>query len=80
MNTGCKLSVLNDISDKNIIVIVQVADQAYNAASLLCDSEYFDHPQLISRAVDTTDQNIDTQGRVTAVYVPSHLHHILFEV
>lgn len=60
--------------------LLSVADQAYNAASLLCDSEYFDHPQLISRAVDTTDQNIDTQGRVTAVYVPSHLHHILFEV
>jgi len=60
--------------------LLSVADQAYNAASLLCDSEYFDHPSLISRAVDTTDQNLDTQGRVTAVYVPSHLHHILFEV
>jgi len=60
--------------------LLSVADQAYNAASLLCDSEYFDHPALKARAVDTTDQNVDTQGRVTAVYVPSHLHHILFEV
>jgi len=57
-----------------------VADQAYNAASLLCDNEYFDHPELKSRAVDTTDENSETQGRVTAVYVPAHLHHILFEV
>lgn len=54
-----------------------VADQAYNAASLLCDNEYFDHPELKSRAVDTSDENKET---ITAVYVPAHLHHILFEV
>ena len=28
--------------------------QAYSAASMLCDNEYFDHPKLISYAVDTT--------------------------
>lgn len=60
--------------------LLKVAEEAYNAASLLCDNEYFDHPELKSRAVDTTDENIETQGRVTAVYVPAHLHHILFEV
>ena len=57
-----------------------MAEEAYSAASLLCDNEYFDHPELKSRAVDTTDENAETQGRVTAVYVPAHLHHILFEV
>ncbi len=28
--------------------------QAYSAASLLCDNEYFDHPKLISSGADTT--------------------------
>eukprot|EP00088_Acartia_fossae_P012458 TRINITY_DN16423_c0_g1_i2.p1 TRINITY_DN16423_c0_g1~~TRINITY_DN16423_c0_g1_i2.p1 ORF type:complete len:452 (-),score=78.00 TRINITY_DN16423_c0_g1_i2:1181-2536(-) len=60
--------------------LLRVAEEAYSAASLLCDNEYFDHPELKSRAVDTTDENAETQGRVTAVYVPAHLHHILFEV
>ena len=35
--------------------------QAYSAASLLCDNEYFDHPKLVSTAVDTTDENINTR-------------------
>jgi len=60
--------------------LLEVAKQAYQAASLLCDNEYFDHPKLVATAVDTTDENIESQGRVTAVYVPAHLHHILFEI
>lgn len=60
--------------------LLHVAEQAYAAASLLCDNEYFDHPKLVATAVDTTDRNNDTKGRVTAVYVPAHLHHIMFEV
>ncbi|XP_023331729.1 pyruvate dehydrogenase (acetyl-transferring) kinase, mitochondrial [Eurytemora carolleeae] len=60
--------------------LLQVAEEAYSAASLLCDNEYFDHPKLVSTAVDTTDENINTRGRITAVYVPAHLHHILFEI
>lgn len=57
--------------------ILAIADQAYSAASLLCDNEYFDHPKLVSSGVDTTATD---PGPVTCVYVPAHLHHILFEV
>lgn len=57
--------------------ILKVAEQAYSAASMLCDNEYFDHPKLISYGVDTTATE---PGPVTCVYVPAHLHHILFEV
>jgi len=60
--------------------LLNVAEQAYEAASLLCDNEYFDHPKLVSTSVDTTDVNVETQGRVTGVYVPAHLHHMLFEI
>ena len=55
--------------------------------------EYFSHPSLEAMAVDTSDENTATQVRVThrvtftciqdlvsATYVPSHLHHILFEI
>ena len=35
--------------------------KAYSAASLLCDNEYFDHPKLVSTAVDTTDENVHTR-------------------
>lgn len=60
--------------------LLQVAEEAYSAACTLCDNEYFDHPKLITNAVDTSDENVETQGRVTAIYVPAHLHHILFEI
>merc|ERR1719295_875216 len=60
--------------------LLNVAEEAYSAASILCDNEYFDHPKLRATAIDTKDGNLDTKGRVTAVYVPAHLHHILFEV
>jgi len=57
-----------------------VASDAYEAASVLCDGEYFDHPNIIITSADMTDSNVDTQGVVTCTYVPAHLHHILFEV
>jgi len=60
--------------------ILEVANNAYDAASVLCDGEYFDHPNLKISSEDVTDTNVDTQKVVTATYVPSHLHHILFEV
>merc|ERR1719430_2670627 len=60
--------------------ILNVAEDAYDAASGLCDAEYFDHPRLEVSALDTSDDNTETQGQVTATYVPSHLHHILFEI
>merc|ERR1719220_2717254 len=60
--------------------VVAVANDAYDAAAVLCDGEYFDHPLLDIVASDVTDLNLDTQSTVTATYVPAHLHHILFEV
>ena len=60
--------------------ILGVCEDAYNAAAVMCDQEYFDHPQLKATAMDTTDENRETQENVTATYVPSHLHHILFEI
>jgi len=54
--------------------------RAYVAASDLCDMEYLHHPQLRATAMDTTDNDIETQKTVTASVVPSHLHHILFEI
>ena len=60
--------------------ILGVCNDAYDAASVMCDQEYFEHPKLISTAMDTSDQNEATQEKVSATYVPSHLHHILFEI
>merc|ERR1719492_543512 len=60
--------------------VLAVANDAYDAAAVLCDGEYFDHPLLDIVARDVTDLNVDTQSTVTATYVPAHLHHILFEV
>jgi len=60
--------------------IVGVAEDAYDAAAVLCDGEYFDHPRMQMVAQDITDTDPDTLNKVSAVYVPAHLHHILFEV
>ena len=60
--------------------ILAVCEDAYNAAAVMCDQEYFDHPQLKATAMDTSDENTETQENVTATYVPSHLHHIFFEI
>ena len=42
--------------------------------------EYLDHPRLKATAIDTSDGNMDTQDKVSAAYVPAHLHHIMFEI
>lgn len=60
--------------------VLGVCEEAYQAAAVLCDREYLDHPQLQAEAVDTTDLNVDTRGKVSASYVPAHLHHIMFEI
>merc|ERR1712130_520336 len=60
--------------------ILAICNDAYDAASIMCDQEYLEHPKLIATAMDASDDNEATQEKVTAVYVPSHLHHILFEI
>ena len=49
---------------------------AYNDAAQLCDNQYLSHPDLVITALDTTNKS----DIVKCVYVPSHLHHIFFEI
>ena len=49
---------------------------AYDDAAQLCDAQYLSHPGLHIRSLDTTTQSTT----VKCVYVPSHLHHIFFEI
>jgi len=58
--------------------IMEICSHAYEAAAVLCDGEYFNHPELKATAKDMTDP--DDKGKVTSVYVPAHLHHIMFEI
>ena len=60
--------------------ILEVCQNAFDAAAIMCDQEYFDHPKLKASAMDTSDENEETQENVTATHVPSHLHHIFFEI
>ena len=59
--------------------VLNVVEDAYNAASVLCDREYLDHPRLKATCLDTTDSNEETRSQVSAAMVPAHLHHIMFE-
>ena len=60
--------------------ILGVCRDAYLTAATLCDREYMDHPEMLASALDTSDHNTKTQEKVSASYVPSHLHHIMFEI
>ena len=60
--------------------VLNVVEDAYNAASVLCDREYLDHPRLKATCLDTTDSNPETRSQVSAAMVPAHLHHIMFEI
>jgi len=50
--------------------VVQTARNAFEDAAFMCDREYIEHPDL----------DIISSGDVTIPYVPSHLHHIFFEI
>jgi len=56
--------------------ITAICRDAYEAAAVLCDGEYFNHPELKATAKDTTNDS----EKVTSIYVPAHLHHIMFEI
>ena len=60
--------------------ILGVCQDAYMTAATMCDREYMDHPELVATALDPSDENVKTQDVVSASYVPSHLHHIMFEI
>ena len=42
--------------------ILAVCEEAYQAAAVLCDREYLDHPELEAMAMDTTDENVATMA------------------
>ena len=60
--------------------LLAVCNEAYKSASGICDMEYFGHPTLKATAMDTLDLNPTTQKVINTTLVPSHLHHILFEI
>ena len=60
--------------------ILGVCQDAYLTAATLCDREYMEHPEMLASALDTSDVNTRTQEKVSGSYVPSHLHHIMFEI
>ena len=60
--------------------ILGVCETAFLTAAGLCDREYMNHPELSATALDTSDVNVNTKDVVSASYVPSHLHHIMFEI
>ena len=57
-------------------LLSRVATLAYQDAAHLCDTEYLAHPDIKISALDTTTNSQE----VACVYVPSHLHHIFFEI
>ena len=60
--------------------ILDMCQDAYLTAATLCDREYMEHPEMLASALDTSDVNTRTQEKVSGSYVPSHLHHIMFEI
>lgn len=78
--------------DPNCNVLV-VAEDAFDNAKFLCDQYYLTSPSLvieqyngkipISCKFNMSSFNItvaDPKSPITFTYVPSHLHHILFEL
>ncbi|XP_044264198.1 pyruvate dehydrogenase (acetyl-transferring) kinase, mitochondrial [Tribolium madens] len=58
--------------------IVSVIKDAYENARFLCDQYYLASPDLI---INQSQHNeLQQEGRINIVYVPSHLYHMLFEL
>ncbi|XP_018331693.1 pyruvate dehydrogenase (acetyl-transferring) kinase, mitochondrial [Agrilus planipennis] len=58
--------------------IIEVIKDAYENARFLCDQYYLASPELIIRQFIHND--IPHETKITMVYVPSHLYHMLFEL
>ncbi|VEL32035.1 unnamed protein product, partial [Protopolystoma xenopodis] len=67
--------------------VVEILDNAYHDAKYLCEHYYAGSPDIstrllngicsiISKRIDLADET----GAIRLTYVPSHLHHILFEL
>jgi pyruvate dehydrogenase kinase 2/3/4 len=62
--------------------LIQVAKCAYEDATFMCDREYMDHPNLHIQGfeVDDATREVTQLKEVSMAYIPSHLHHIFFEI
>ena len=60
--------------------LVDVVEDAFSSAAMLCEAQFQDSPKLEVTAEDISDQKDETKNIVTASVVPDHLQHILFEV
>ncbi|XP_076824702.1 pyruvate dehydrogenase (acetyl-transferring) kinase, mitochondrial-like [Clavelina lepadiformis] len=56
--------------------VPMVVEDAYNAAKFLCEQYYLGAPAL---NIDVHNE-IEESSEVSIIYVPSHLHHICFEL
>ena len=59
--------------------VMDVARNAFEDASYMCEREFQEHPELEISGRDTTRRGVDTDN-ICISYVPAHLHHIFFEV
>ncbi|KAJ3648421.1 hypothetical protein Zmor_020226 [Zophobas morio] len=58
--------------------IVSVIKDAYENARFLCDQYYLASPDLIIN--EAQHNELQEEGHIKIVYVPSHLYHMLFEL
>lgn len=56
--------------------ILAVVEDAYENARFLCDQYYLGSPDLVIEEHNA----LDPEARISIVYVPSHLYHMLFEL
>ena len=60
--------------------IVPIIESAYEAARDLCEYHYMTAPELDFRPVNAVPGDDSPPEKLSFVYVPSHLHHIMFEL
>lgn len=66
--------------------ITPIVEQAYESARFLCEQYYLSAPEMVYTSYDASkrkDSEIVQEkhsDKVSFVYVPSHLYHILFEL
>nr|CAB3264755.1 [Pyruvate dehydrogenase (acetyl-transferring)] kinase isozyme 2, mitochondrial [Phallusia mammillata] len=54
-----------------------VVEDAYNSAKFLCEQYYLGAPDL---NIEVNNASDESSSQVSIIYVPSHLHHICFEL
>eukprot|EP00093_Oithona_nana_P001463 01463.XXX_4287_5487_1 [CDS] Oithona nana genome sequencing. len=60
--------------------IYPIIEDAYRAARDICEYHYMASPELDFRAVNGVPGDNSPPEKISFVYVPSHLYHIMFEL